>query len=94
MRFFADELLEVGAAPVGCTPARIDHCGGARATKALIQVRGALVHYSFIGAPTVNRSLSCGAGGVIEIDGYDNLNQVRFATLGGGLAFLYLTYGN
>jgi hypothetical protein len=94
MRFFADEFIEVGAEPVGFTPARIDNPGGSRATRALVQVKDGIVHYAFLSEPDAARSLTCGAGGSFEIDGYDNLAQVKFVSLTGSISKLYITYGN
>jgi hypothetical protein len=94
MRFFSDEIIEVGEAPVGLTPEKIDNPGATRASKALIQVKGNGVYYSFLSTPDLNKSLFCGAGGTIVIEDYDNLAQVKFANLTGGISKLYITYGN
>jgi|GEM_PF-4749845 len=94
MRFFADELLTVNTDAVSLTPAKLDNVGGARATRAIIQVRGAGIIYAFMREPDATHSLQCGPGGQIEISDYDNLATVQFRCLTGGPATLYVTYGN
>lgn len=94
MRYFDDELISVTSTATPLTAAKIDNTGGSRATKALIQVRDAPVVYSFRSEPDAENSLMCGPGGQIQIEDYDNLSAVQFKCLTGGIAKLYVTYGN
>lgn len=98
-RFFAAETITVGTTPVSLTQATLDNVGGPRAGRATIQVSLAQVAIAFTGDPAPEDTgvaavgIVCGVGEVVEVDGYDNLKQVKFVSNESGkTASIYIAY--
>ncbi len=92
MRFYADEVLTVGdSTPVNLTASKLDHDGGARASRATLQVKSGAIQACFVTDPTSDQSVKWTLDDIFEIIGYDNLKQVKFLSVSGE-STLYVTY--
>lgn len=92
LKVYAHEALTVGAAAVACTAATLAVAGYEKAVRAWITVEGADIRYRLDGTnPTAATGHRLNDGLPLEVEGYTNLERLRFIAVT-GTATVRLSY--